>query len=197
MRLCGVRVRNVWALMVLCAMFSSTLASTAAANDAVKPFVIGGLAFGGETLVSTTGPDVDAGGFLYFGGGVLIDPRSSPLMYQFSVGYKVDSVEFLTDTGSGESSMSVLPLDAMVFLKVDSLRLGVGLTYYLDPEWEFCDDFDCFTVNFDDALGLALEFRHQWTDILFWGARYTSVDYEIGSISADANNLRIHMGMVF
>lgn len=92
----------------------------------------------------------------------------------------------------------MLPLDAVAFFKVDRMRFGLGLAYYLNPKYEECyDGGGCFTFNFDDALGVVFEMRHQATDILFWGARYTSVDYDIGSDSVDASNLRIHFGMMF
>jgi hypothetical protein len=180
--------------------------------DEVRPFIIGGLAFGGENLISTTREDLDAGGLLYFGGGAIIEPVNSNLMFQVSMGYKVDSIDYATPSGgailpglgfvpgrtNGDSTISVIPLDFMAFLKADNLRFGAGLAYYLDPEWEICaNGSGCATLNFDNALGVAFELRHQWTDILFWGARYTSVDYEKGSISVDANNLRIHFGMMF
>lgn len=164
--------------------------------DEVKPFIIGGFAFGGENLISTTTDDLDAGGLLYVGGGAIIEPANSNLMFQVSLGYKFDTIEF--SGPRGDSTISVIPVDAMLFLKADALRFGAGLTYYLDPEWEYCEDAaGCATLNFDNALGVAFELRHQMTDILFWGARYTSVDYEIGSVSFDANNLRIHFGMMF
>ncbi|HEC17924.1 MAG TPA: hypothetical protein ENI97_01110 [Gammaproteobacteria bacterium] len=180
----------------LLALFCLTGMPTLASADTAKPFIIGGFAFGGETLVSTTGEDLDAGGFIYAGAGVMFEPDHSELMYQISLGYKFDTVEF---TGpNGDSTVSVIPVDAVAFYKIDNLRLGAGLAYFLNPKWELCvDGTGCGTANFDDALGLVLELRHQWTDILFWGARYTNVDYEIGSSTLDASNLRIHFGMVF
>lgn len=192
MRLLG----NKFMGLRMLALLGAVCVSTTVSAEVAKPFIIGGLAFGGDSLVDTTTADLNAGGLLYFGGGVLVEPANSDLMYQFSVGYKFDSVEF--SGPSGDSTVSVLPLDAVAFYKVDNLRLGAGLAYYLNPKYEFCFDFSgCTTTNFDDALGLVLEMRHQWTDILFWGARYTNVDYEVGSASLDASNLRIHFGMVF
>lgn len=172
------------------------LSSTATAAEQTRPFIIGGFAFGGDTLVDTTGSDLDAGGLLYFGGGIIHEPIYSNLMYQFSLGYKFDTVQF--SGPSGDSSIRVVPADAMVFYKVDSLRFGVGVTYYMNPKWELCYDYDgCGTANFDDALGASFELRQQWTDNLFWGARYTNVEYEWSGATADASNLRIHFGMVF
>lgn len=172
------------------------LSTTASAAEQTRPFIMAGLAFGGDTLVDTTGSDLDAGGLLYFGGGIIHEPFNSNLMYQFSIGYKFDSVDF--SGPSGDSSVRVVPVDAMAFYKVDRLRFGAGLTYYMNPKWELCFDFSgCATANFDDAMGVAFELRHQWTDIMFWGARYTNVEYEWGSSTADASNLRIHFGMMF
>ena len=173
-----------------------TIGASNVSADEAKPFIIGGFAFGGKTLVNTSGEDLDAGGLLYFGAGVLFEPNNSNLMYQFSLGYKFDSVNF--SGPSGDANVSVMPLDAVVFYKIDTMRLGAGLTYYLNPKYELCFDAGgCSTANFDDSLGLVMELRHQFTDIMFWGARYTNVEYDIGADSVDASNLRIHFGMVF
>ena len=150
----------------------------------------------GKTWHGNESEDLDAGGFLYFGGGAIVDPKHSSLAFQLSLGYKFDSIEL--SGASGHTSFSVLPMDAMLFLKADALRISAGLTYYLDPKWEVCQYGNaCLVRNFDNALGVAFELRHQWTDILFWGARYSSVEYKDEFISLDANNLRIHFGMVF
>ena len=192
--------------------FYAFCVSSVASAETVRPFIIGGLAFGGDTLISTSGEDLDAGGFPYFGGGAIFQPANSALMFQFSIGYKFDTVDFVTPNGgislpgfgfvpggwSGDGSISTIPLDAIAFFKVDTLRFGAGLSYFLNPKYKLCvDGIGCSTTNFDDSLGLVLEFRHQFTDILFWGARYTDVTYDIGSDSVDASNLRIHVGMVF
>lgn len=85
-----------------------------------------------------------------------------------------------------------------LFYKMDKLLLGAGLAYYLNPKWEFClDGSGCATADFDNALGFVLELRYQQSDSRFWGARYSDVEYEIGSASLDASNTRIHFGMLF
>ena len=100
--------------------------------------------------------------------------------------------------GDGDATINSIPLDGMLFLKVDALRFGAGLTYYLDPEAKLCRaGLGCDIRNFDDALGVAFELRHQISDIMFWGARYTSVDYKDQFDTFDANNLRFHFGMIF
>lgn len=202
------KIPNLTVLVFIC----SIIAPTIAAADAVKPFFIVGLASGGDTLIDTNNEDLDTGGLLYFGGGAIYEPINSNLMYQFSLGYKFDSINFTVRSGGitladfgfipggtyGDASMSVLPLDAVAFFKVDALRLGLGLSYFMNPKYELCFDFSgCSTTHFDDAIGLVLELRHQWTDILFWSARYTNVDYKVGSSTLDASNLRLNFGMVF
>lgn len=178
-------------------IFFCTLCVTSVASaETVRPFVIAGLAYGGDNLVSTSGQDLDAGNLFYIGGGAIFEPNNSPLVYQFSMGYKTYSIDFSGPSGDG--SISVLPLDAVAFYKVDRMRFGLGLAYYLNPKYEICfDGSGCDTYNFDDALGVVFEMRHQATDNLFWGARYTNVDYDIGADSVDASSLRIHLGMVF
>ena len=157
---------------------------------------MGGLSFGGDTLVDTTNENLDAGGLLYVGGGILIEPLNSNLMYQFSLGYKFDNVAF--SGPSGDASIKVVPVDAVAFLKFNQLRLGLGLTYFMNPKYELCFDFGgCDTVHFDDAVGLVMEVRQQWSDIFFWSARYTNVDYKYYSDTIDASNLRINLGMIF
>lgn len=46
---------------------------------------------------------------------MLFEPDNSDLLYQVSLGYKFDTVEF--SGPSGDSKISVLPLDAVAFLQ--------------------------------------------------------------------------------
>lgn len=179
-------------------LFCGICASSVISAEEVRPFVIGGAAFGGDDLVETTSSDLSAGGLIYFGGGVLYEPDNSDLMYQFSIGYKFDSIEF--SGPSGESSVNVMPLDAVAFYRVDDkMQVGAGLAYYLSPEWELCfDAIGCATETFDDALGFVLEFRGELANENFWGIRYSNVEYESDLFSPiDASNLRIHFGITF
>jgi hypothetical protein len=211
----GKRTINLSGLALWLSIFTAGMglfSTAASAAEVTRPVILGGLAFGGDTLVDTSDSDLDAGGLLYFGVGLIHVPVNSPLMYQFSLGYKFDTVNFYVPSGGtvfpglgfipggtgGDSKITTWPLDAMAFYKTGNLRFGLGLTYYMNPKWETCFDYTgCSTYNFDDALGVSFELRHQWTDILFWGARYTDVEYDWGSSTADASNLRIHFGMIF
>ncbi len=184
--------KTVTASLILALSLISTIASAAD----TKPFVSLGLVSGGDNLVTTTNEELKAGGLIYFGGGLLIEPEGSNLIYQVSIGYKFDSIEFKGPRG--DSKISVMPLDALVFIKSDELRFGAGLTYYMNPEWELCiDGFGCNTASFDDAIGPTVELRYQANHKTFWGLRYSNVDYEIGSVSIDASNLGIYGGLSF
>ena len=183
-----------------CIVLVLSLISTITTAADTKPFVSIGLVTGGDDLLNTVGRDFKAGGLFYFGGGLLIEPEESILMYQISMGYKVDAIKFkiLNSNTSGDSIISVMPLDALVFIKANELRFGVGLTYYINPEWELCfDGSRCNTTSYDDAVGPTIELRYQANHKAFWGIRYSNVDYEIGSVSIDASNLGIYGGLSF
>ena len=68
--------------------------------------------------------------------------------------------------------------------------------YDMNPEWELCIN-SCATEKFDDAVGVILEFDYTLSDTGFWGLRYTNVDYETGSATVDASNIRLHFGAKF
>jgi len=192
MSLFGKNVLNLPVLMVFWILCVPTVVS---ASD-VKPFFIGGFAFGGDTLVATSERNLTSGGLLYFGGGVLIEPENSQLMYQLSMGYKFDTIDF--EGPAGDASVSVVPLDALVFYKQGKLRFGVGLAYYLNPKSELCfDGGGCSNFDYDDAMGAVMELRMQVKKDVFFGMRYTNVDYEIRSASIDASSVRLHGGVNF
>ena len=48
---------------------------------------------------------------------MLYEPDNSDVVYQFSIGYKFNRVEFKGPSGDG--SISVMPLDAVAFFKAD------------------------------------------------------------------------------
>lgn len=168
---------------------SLALAGPTAAE--VSPLLLAGAAIGGDTLVATTARDLDAGGLIYLGAGVLVTPSLGPMRYQFTLGYKFDSVSF-TD---GDSSLRVFPLDAVAFYSAGKVQIGAGVSYYLNPTWELCvDDIGCGTLDFDDALGGLVEIRYHLPPRLFFGLRYTAVNYTATGGEIDASNLRLHAG---
>ena len=199
MRNLGKNLLNLAPLVMLCVICLST---TVSASE-VRPFVLMGSASGGDVLHNGEFSDLDAGGLFYFGGGVLYEPENSDFMYQTSLGYKVGGANYIffdVDTSGKERTkiMRVLPLDVVAFFKVKNLRLGLGLAYFIGPEYKRCSSKSgCSTLNFDDALGSLAEVRYQFQGGALIGLRHTWVDYESSSRTVDASNVRIHFGYAF
>lgn len=183
---------RVFALIALVfgAMFSSVVSAE------LKPLLLGGIYFGGDDLVETTAEDLKAGGLLYVGAGVLVEPEGSNVVFQATIGYKWDSVEF--DFPSGDSEISSNPFEVTAYYRDNNFRLGGGIAYHMNPEWEFClNSSGCSTVKFDDATGFIVEGVYDSKFNFFVGVRYTTIDYEVSGVSVDASNLGMNFGITF
>ena len=177
-------------VLILIGVFATSVSAE------VRPMVMGGLYFGGDDLVQTTAEDLKAGGLLYIGAGILIEPENSNLVYQATLGYKWDTVEF--DIPAGDSTISSNPLEVTAYVRTDNVRLGGGLAYHMKPEWEFClVGSGCDTIKFDDAVGFIVEGVWDVSRNVAIGFRFTSIDYEIQGLTVDANNIGVNFGFVF
>jgi len=180
-------------ILAVIALLLGSYFSSASAD--VRPMVIGGLFFGGDTLVPTTGGDLDAGGLLYFGAGIMIEPEGSNLAFQATLGYKWDTIEF--DIPRGDSKISSNPLEFIAFFKSEDIRLGAGIAYHMNPEWHYCDEFfGCFTVDFDNATGFIIEGDFQSVETFSFGIRFTSIDYKTDGFTVNANSIGL-IGAVY
>lgn len=185
----GTRVLNVLVGIVL----SGGAVAPAAALDTSFHFKAGYDA-GGETLVTVVfvGGDTDkikANEGLFFGAGVSMVNDTKDVETELSLSYKFDEI-----TGSnGEVSFSRLPLDALVFYRFPSVRLGGGVTYHLNPDLDGSGVVGGLNVSFKNALGLVLQADWRLTEKLNLGLRYTVLDYEVESTGAkvDSNGIGI------
>lgn len=199
MRYLGKKLMNILALVTLCAICSSTMAS----ENKIKPFFIGGIANGGDVLHNDSFSDLKAGGLFYIGGGVLYEPENSDFMYQASLGHKMSGANFIllnVDVSGKERTkiLRVSPLDLVAFYKVKKFILGLGLAYFMDPEYERCSkNSGCSKIAFDNAVGTLAELRYRIQEDVFMGIRFTRVEYEASSRTVDASNVRLHFGLSF
>ena len=169
---------------------------------------VGFAPIGGDDLVETSGEDLEAGAGIYGDIGILHQPAGSALSYQATFGLKLNFVEF----EGGDADITSLPLNFMMFYNNDSnLRFGAGVTYELSPEYilNASSGFSNSNVEFDDAVGFAIEAGYFLNEKAFLGVRYTALDYDMPSgqalihsngnvvSSIDANNLGIHIGIMF
>ena len=158
-------------LLLLITIIVSGGASVAQAG----PMFTLGLASGGDKLAERTdGASLEAGGGVTFELGMEISQPEDPLVFQFLIGTKFDS---LTGTSGGVSTtakISSMPLHALVMLRSDRLLLGGGLAYYMNPSYD--PPFSgSSTVNFSNSSGFALEADFAATPRMYVGLRYTSM----------------------
>jgi hypothetical protein len=71
-----------------------------------------------------------------------------------------------------------MPLDLLGFYRTGNHRFGGGVTYHLNPEFEIDTDFADGDIEFDNALGLVIEYDYFFSEGLSAGLRYTSIEYE-------------------
>ncbi len=170
---------------------------------------IGSAPIGGDELWGTSGKDLEAGAGIYGDIGVLHQPQDSVISYQVTFGLKFDFIDF----NGGDASTFSVPLNAMVFYNnTNNFRFGAGVVYELGPEYSVDDESRRISsdIEFDDALGFAIELGYFLNEKAFLGARYTSIDYDMPDgqalvstgggapiTSVDANNLGIHIGIMF
>ncbi|MDJ0777736.1 MAG: hypothetical protein QNJ85_07730 [Gammaproteobacteria bacterium] len=153
-----------------------------------------GLEGGGETFASASSSDDDfsfdqdlniGGGFKLAGGYARILGEESDKSISLAFGYLWDSI----DADNGDAEFDTFTVDAIFNLHFDNHHVGIGATYHIDPHYE--DDIDGLPdtdIDFDDAAGLILQYRYQFTDGFYFGLRRTEIDYEIGSSSFDASS---------
>lgn len=110
---------------------------------------------------------------------------------------------FLEGGGTDESS-SAKTLE-IVFTQYYGLhRLGIGLSYHVDPDYEeeidagYGDTADNRQLNFDDALGIVFKYGYlvrspDWE----LGCRFTLMDYELASEDYNASSLGIFASKSF
>lgn len=151
---------------------------------------------GGDTLISAEGDhdyygsyehDLNAGG-----GGKLaigyhdIFGENNDRSLMLSLGYLSDSI----DARDGDADLDTVTLDAIYGFHFGSHRLGVGASYHIGPEYkDDLDGFPPFSVEFDNALGVIIQYTYAYTPAFQFGLRLTEMDYEVGNVTLDASSV--------
>jgi len=156
---------------------------------------------GGETYASaersvtyieefTTDDEVNLGGGLKIALGIenaLGENKNKAL--SFSLGF----IRRRLDASNGDADFDVVTFDSIYSWINQKHQFGVGATFHLGPE--FKSDIDGFTpvrIEFDDALGLILQYRFELTPGFHIGVRLTEMDYETDGISDDASSIGLY-----
>lgn len=157
---------------------------------------------GGDTLASASGSndywgdyerdlDIGGGGKLAIGiHNILGENKDRSL--SFALGYLSDSI----DASNGDADYDTVTFDAIYGFHFEAHRFGLGASYHIGPEFKGkFDDQPRITAEFDDALGLVMQYSYAISPVFHVGLRYTEMDYEINNVELDASSFGIFMAL--
>lgn len=152
---------------------------------------------GGEQLASSrNGPQVNAGGGLKFAAGLQlpIDEQGSNSL-RLVAGYLVDGF----DEDIGEVDLETYTFDAVFIVNRGPHAFGIGNSLHFSPEYrERPAGFDStFTIDFDNASGLLLQYGYQYSGRMELGLRYLDIEYETNGTRIDAGGVGIFLSNGF
>ncbi len=171
------------AIGALSSLFILLAASGNASAD--YRFQVGALvSAGGDELVEVelTGgaqddDSVTAGGGvgLWIGAGFMYSPT---LEVRANIGFHRDSIS----ASNGDTEFSRMPLELMAMLHRGPHRFGAGVHYILNPEFDFSLEQNfgqdiSFGAEFDDAIGLAVQYEYVFRERTSLGLRYLQTEY--------------------
>ena len=173
------KVSSMKHIKALIVTFFIVMPGAAWAGERIVKFDIGaGLTFGGDELAYATFENgntdkIRAGELLHIYGGLLFNIPNSPFSTRLAIGYHFDSIS----AENGNIEFTRKPLDIIPFYNLNkNNRIGVGLTYHLDPKLtsDILPD-----VMFDDTMGFLAEYGFGFADGKVWLAlRYVNIDYD-------------------
>jgi hypothetical protein len=163
----------------------------------VRPLIVAGYDAGGDKIVNVTftngkGDSIRANEGVYIGGGlsVLNDARNVEFQGTLSVKYQGLHAD------NGNVSWTEFPLDALVFYRAPSFRLGGGVTYVMNPRAKGSDAASNIDMTFDNALGAVLQGDYLVEQVSL-GLRYTLIDYKLGGTTVKGSGVGVSFGFAF
>lgn len=141
---------------------------------------------------------IHGGGRLEIGAGVLWQSDRYPLATSLLANYHFDQSAGV----AGDAKFRSVPLDAMVYYTgMQSLRIGVGLSYVVSPTVDVTVDRTAQTIKFDNATGKAFEVGYQISPSLWANLRLVSTKFtpkQAGNAAAaDVSHLAVNLSYVF
>lgn len=188
---------------LIAALTAAIYASPVHAYNGYGNGVFGGeITFGGDELGATYDNDGDkldelnAGGLfhLYAGYDFLLDSDpETGLGLRTSIGWLFDSVS----ADNGDADFERFPLSFILHQRLNSLDLGAGFTYHLNPTYDGSEVGEG-KIKFDDALGFRIELGYplsEQADITFSA---TMIDYKVDNFEdLSGNNIGIGFRLGF
>ena len=170
------------------------LAMMAANSASAELYLEAGFEGGGDELAFTTiGDSISAGGGIKLAIGVqnpIVEGASS---FRLAVGYMFDSVDAI----NGSADINTLTLDGLYIVNTGPHAFGVGATMHMGPEYS--DNLNGFSkvIDFDDAVGLMLQYGFRFSRGLEVGVRYTDITYEVNGFELDAGSVGLFISNAF
>ena len=89
------------------------------------------------------------------------------------------------------------PIDALLFYRLPSMRLGGGLTYHINPELTGSGVVGNVFDKFDNALGFILQADYSISERHHIGVRYTGIEYKLNTPGFQGTAKSNGLGLVF
>jgi hypothetical protein len=163
----------------------------------IRPVAVAGYDAGGDKVATVTytsgkSDSIGANEGLYAGGGVSVlnDVGNVEFLGTLSVKYQALHAD------NGDIQWTRVPLDALVFYRRPSFRLGGGLTYAINPRVKGSGAASNVEMTLDNAAGVVLQGDYLIERVSL-GLRYTILDYKLGSSTIKASGLGFAFGYTF
>lgn len=164
-----------------------------------------GLDFGGNKIAEaffTNGDNVDIRsheGIALAGG--IYSLFTDNLGLQATVGYKSDSA----NAKNGDISFKRIPMELLAMYQVENHRIGGGLAYHMNTEYECKADSICdVSIEYDNALGAVISYDYsikasETKGTYLIGAKYSNMTYNPvkSGKSLNGSGIGIFLGMYF
>jgi hypothetical protein len=163
----------------------------------LRPVLVAGYDTGGDKVANVTFTNgktdwIRANEGLYLGGGVSVlnEARSLEFLATLSIKYQGLYAD------NGDLYWTRFPLDALLFYRRPSFRLGGGLTYAMKPRLKGSGDASGINATPDNALGAVLQADYL-VDRVALGLRVTLLDYELGGSTLRSSGVGVSFGFTF
>jgi hypothetical protein len=163
----------------------------------VRPVVVVGYDGGGDqiaTVTFTTGKSdsIRANEGLYAGAGVSVLNGAGNIEFLATLSFKYQELR----ADNGNIRWTRFPLDALLFYRWPSFRLGGGLTYVIDPTLKGSGVSTGVDAAFDNAVGAVVQGDYL-LDGFALGLRATLLEYKLGGATFKSSGLGVTFGYTF
>jgi hypothetical protein len=163
----------------------------------VRPVVVAGYDAGGDSVASLTYTNgntdsLRANEGLYAGAGVSMLNGAGNIEFQGTLSVKYAGLH----ADNGDVTWLRYPLDALLFYRRQTFRLGGGLTYVIGPRVKGTGEASYIDMKLDDAAGVVLQGDYL-LDRVSLGLRYTILDYKFGGSTIKSSGVGVAFSFAF